>query len=102
MPACLLGNFRHKVRIASTIVILNSSVMSAMMALVFPISLSTEPSFPVLSRVVIAKVAMERLVLEINVSISMLQTLTAAGLMDAKLCKIRIAVNLATARGEVK
>jgi hypothetical protein len=57
---------------------------------------------PVLSRVVMANVAIELLVLEIRVSISILQTLTATGLIEAKLWRIRIAVNLATARGEVR
>ena len=73
MPACLLGNFKHRVLIASTIVILNSSVISAIKLDICFISRSTLPSLPVLRRVVIAKVAIDRLELEIKISMSGLQ-----------------------------
>ena len=69
---------------ASTMVILNSSVVSAMKPEICFMRRSTLASFPVLSSVVMAKVAMERLVLEINDSISGLQTLTTWGLNVAK------------------
>lgn len=102
IPACLLGNLRQSVLIASTMVTLNSSVMSAMNPEICFIKRSTLDSLPVLRRVVMAKVAMERLVLEIKDSISGLQDRTASGLKEAKLCRIRMAANLVTARGEVK
>lgn len=102
MAACLLGNLRHNVRIASTIVILNSSVISDMKPEICFINRSTLASLPVLSRVVIAKVAIDRLLLEMRSSISGLQTLTACGLKEAKLWRIRRAANLVTARGEVR
>jgi hypothetical protein len=102
MPACLEGNLRHKVRMASTTVTLNSSVMSDMNVEICFISRSTEASLPVLSRVVIAKVAIERLVFEIKDSMSGLHCRTASGLKLAKVCSILIAANLVTARGEVR
>lgn len=55
---------------ASTMVILNSSVISAMKPDICFMSLSTLPSFPVFSRVVMAKVAMERFELDIRDSMS--------------------------------
>lgn len=102
IPACLLGNFKHSVRIASTTVTLNSSVMSAMNVLICFISRSTEASFPVLRRVVMAKVAMLRLVFEMRLSISGLHCRTASGLKDANWCSIRMAANFVTARGLVR
>ncbi|KAH6607257.1 hypothetical protein Trco_003570 [Trichoderma cornu-damae] len=102
IPACLLGNLRHRVRMASTMVILNSSVMSDMKPEICFISLSTLASLPVLSRVVMAKVAMDRFELEMRSSMSALHTLTAAGLKEAKPWRIRRAANLVTARGEVR
>jgi hypothetical protein len=70
---------------ASTMVILNSSVISDMKPLICFINRSTLASLPVLRRVVMAKVAIDRLLLEMRGSISGLQTLTACGLKDAKL-----------------
>src|SRR3569833_2282008 len=102
MPACLLGNFKQSVRMASTMVILNSSVISDMKPEICFISRSTLASFPVLRSVVMAKVAMERLLLEIRSSMSGLQTLTACGLNEAKLCRMRRAASLVTARGDVR
>jgi hypothetical protein len=102
MPACFEGNLRQSVRMASTMVTLNSSVISDMKVLICFISLSTLDSFPVLSRVVIANVAIERFVLEIRLSISGLHWRTASGLKEANWCKMRIAANLVTALGEVK
>ena len=83
MPACFDGNLRQSVRIASTIVTLNSSVMSDMKVLICFISLSTLDSFPVFKRVVMANVAIERFVLEIRLSISGLHWRTASGLKEA-------------------
>jgi hypothetical protein len=73
----------HNVRIASTMVTLNSSVMSDMKVLIWVMRRSTEDSFPVLRRVVTAKVAMERLELEMRDSMSGLHCRTASGLKDA-------------------
>jgi len=83
MPACLLGNLRHNVRMASTTVTLNSSVMSLMNVLICFINRSTEASLPVLRRVVMANVAMDRLVLDMRASISGLHCRTASGLKEA-------------------
>lgn len=83
MPACLDGNLRQSVRIASTIVTLNSSVMSDMNVLICFISRSTLDSLPVLSKVVMANVAMERFELEIRPSMSGLHWRTASGLDEA-------------------
>jgi hypothetical protein len=77
MPACLLGNLRQRVRIASTMVILNSSVISAMKPEICFIRRSTLASLPVLRSVVIAKVAIERLVFEMRSSMSGLHGCTA-------------------------
>ena len=100
MPACLLGNLRHSVRIASTIVILNSSVMSDMNVDICFIRRSTLPSFPVFRSVVIAKVAIERLEFEIRDSMSGLQVVMAEGFVEAIEWRIRTAANLVTGRGE--
>jgi len=102
MPACFDGNLRHRVRMASTMVTLNSSVISDMKVEICFISLSTEDSLPVLSKVVMAKVAMLRLVLLIRLSMSGLHCRTASGLREANWCRMRIAANLVTARGEVR
>lgn len=102
MPACLLGNLRQRVRMASTMVILNSSVISDMKPEICFIRRSTLASVPVLRRVVMAKVAMERLLFEIRSSMSGLHALTAVGLKEAKLCRMRSAANLVTALGEVR
>ena len=64
------------------------------------ISLSTLPSLPVLRRVVMAKVAIERFELVISVSISGLHVWTTWGLKEATVCKILMAENLVIARGE--
>ena len=87
---------------ASTMVTLNSSVMSDMKVLICFMSLSTLDSLPVLRRVVMAKVAIERLVLEMRLSMSGLHWRTASGLKEANWCKIRMAANLVTALGEVR
>ena len=87
---------------ASTIVILNSSVISDMNVDICFMRRSTLPSFPVLSSVVIAKVAMDRLEFEMSDSISGLQGRTADGLKEATVCRIRTAANLVTGRGEDK
>lgn len=85
MPACLEGNLRQSVRTASMTVILNSSVMSAMKPEICFIKRSTLDSLPVLRRVVMAKVAMDRLVLVMRLSMSGLHCRTASGLNEAKL-----------------
>lgn len=85
MPACLLGNLRQSVRMASTMVILNSSVISDMKPEICFIRRSTLASLPVLSRVVMANVAIERLLLEMSSSMSGLHTLTTCGLNEAML-----------------
>ncbi len=83
-------------------VILNSSVISDMKPEICFIRRSTLASLPVLRRVVIANVAIERLLLEMRSSMSGLQTLTAWGLNEATLWRMRRAANLVTARGEVR
>ena len=102
MRACFDGNLRQSVRIASTIVTLNSSVISDMKVLICVIRRSTDDSLPVFKRVVTAKVATERLEFEINASMSGLHWRTASGLNDANWWRMRIAANLVTARGEVR
>ena len=57
---CFCGNLRHMARMASTTTILNSSAISPMNEVICFISRSTPDSEPVLSRVVIARVAIER------------------------------------------
>src|SRR5438270_12847633 len=101
IAACLLGNFKHNVRHASTTVILNSSVISDMNPEICFIRRSTLASLPVRSRVVIASVAIERLLLAIKASMSGLHGCTACGLLEAKEWSILIAANLVMARGEV-
>jgi hypothetical protein len=102
MPACFEGNLRQRVRIASTMVTLNSSVISDMNVEICFIRRSTLLSFPVLRSVVMAKVAILRLELLMRLSISGLHCRTASGLNEANLCNIRMAANLVTARGEVR
>ena len=87
---------------ASTIVTLNSSVMSDMNVLICFISLSTLDSLPVLRRVVMAKVAIERLLFEIKLSMSGLHCRTASGLNDANWWRMRMAANFVTALGDVR
>lgn len=70
-------------RIASTTTILKSSAMSLMKPLICLSSLSTLPSFPVLSSVVMASVAIERFWSVIRLSMSMLQLVTAMGCVIA-------------------
>ena len=90
---CFAGNLRHKVWIASTTTILNSSGMSDMKAVICFMSRSTEDSAPVLSSVVIASVATERLESEMSASMSMLQFVTESGWIIATLFSARIAAN---------
>ena len=87
---------------ASTMVILNSSVISDMKLDICFISLSTLASLPVLSKVVIAKVAIDLLEFEIKASMSGLQDCTTFGLNEATLWRILIAANFVTGRGEVR
>lgn len=61
---------------------------------------STEPSEPVLSRVVIASVAMERFTSWIRFSRSRLQAVTALGCVMATLLRVRTAANLEGGNGE--
>ena len=49
-----------------------------------------------------ANVAIDRLEFEISVSISGLQLWTDCALKEATLCRMRIAANFVTARGEVR
>jgi hypothetical protein len=71
---------------ASTTTILNSSAISDMKFVICFIKRSTLDSFPVFSRVVIARVAMLLFWSEIKLSISMLQLVTAIGWVMAT-CK---------------
>ena len=57
-------------------------------------SLSTDPSEPVLRRVVMARVAMERFTSWIKFSRSRLQAVTALGCVIATLLRVRTAANL--------
>lgn len=99
---------------ASTTMILNSSVMSAMKEEICFINRSTDASFPVcnissahtvkltLSKVVMAYVAIDRLESVMRFSMSTLQAVTAAGWVIASLLSVLIAANLSTGLGDVK
>lgn len=63
-------------------------------------SLSTLPSLPVLSKVVMASVAMLRLESEMSASMSMLQLVTAMGWVIATLFSVRTAANLHNMQGK--
>lgn len=102
MRACLDGNFKHKVLMASTMVTLNSSVISDMKVLICVMRRSTEDSFPVLRSVVMANVAIDRFEFEMRLSMSGLHCRTASGLKEANWWRILIAANLVTALGLVK
>mmetsp|Transcript_12921 Transcript_12921/g.29738 ORF Transcript_12921/g.29738 Transcript_12921/m.29738 type:complete len:222 (+) Transcript_12921:1441-2106(+) len=90
---CLAGYLRQSVRMASTTTILNSSAISDMKVVICFIKRSTEDSLPVLSNVVIARVAMERLESEIIVSRSKLQAVTERGCSMAILLRARTPAN---------
>jgi hypothetical protein len=79
--------------------ILNSSVISDMNVEMVLSNRSTLLSLPVLSRVVMANVAIERFEFEMSVSMSGLHGSTALGLKEATLWRIRMAANLLMARG---
>lgn len=66
MPACLDGNLRQSVLIASTMVTLNSSEISDMKVDICFINRSTLDSFPVFNNVVIANVAIDLLEFDIK------------------------------------
>mmetsp|Transcript_7502 Transcript_7502/g.23721 ORF Transcript_7502/g.23721 Transcript_7502/m.23721 type:complete len:209 (+) Transcript_7502:2842-3468(+) len=91
---CFCGNLMHIERIASTTITLNSSAISLMKVVICFISRSTPASEPVLSRVVIASVAIERFASLIRPSRSMLHGVTAAGCSIA----IRLSVRAAAKR----
>mmetsp|Transcript_39177 Transcript_39177/g.99261 ORF Transcript_39177/g.99261 Transcript_39177/m.99261 type:complete len:222 (+) Transcript_39177:1379-2044(+) len=96
------GNFRHSERIASTTTILNSSAISDMKLLICLSRRSTEPSLPVLSSVVMAKVAMLRFWSLISDSMSMLQFVTAMGCVMATLLRVRTAAKRSTGLEELR
>jgi hypothetical protein len=66
IPACLEGNLRQSVLIASTMVTLNSSEISDMKVDICFINRSTLDSLPVFSSVVIANVAIDLLEFDIK------------------------------------
>ena len=76
IDGCFDGNFKHKALIASTTIILNSSLISNINPDICFINLSTEASLPVFNKVVIANVAIERLESVIKFSISKLHAAT--------------------------
>mmetsp|Transcript_56919 Transcript_56919/g.128974 ORF Transcript_56919/g.128974 Transcript_56919/m.128974 type:complete len:209 (+) Transcript_56919:512-1138(+) len=76
---CFCGYLRHSWRMAVTTTILNSSAISFMKEEICFMRRSTELSVPVLSRVVIAKVAMLRFGSLMSASMSSLHRTSAAG-----------------------
>ncbi len=79
---------------------MNSSEISETKVAICFMSLSTEDSAPVLSRVVMARVAMERLESVIRFSRSRLQAVTAAGWVMDTWLSVLTAANLSVALGE--
>lgn len=82
--------------LTSTTTILNSSEISLRKEEMDFMRRSTEPSEPVLRRVVMASVAMERFTSWIRFSRSRLQAVTALGCAIATLLRVRTAANLCT------
>mmetsp|Transcript_31656 Transcript_31656/g.97836 ORF Transcript_31656/g.97836 Transcript_31656/m.97836 type:complete len:229 (+) Transcript_31656:1560-2246(+) len=97
---CFKGYLRHSSRMAVTTTILNSSAISFMNEEICFIRRSTDDSEPVLSKVVIAKVAIERLLSVMSDSISSLHLITAAGLAIATVERARIAASRSEDLGE--
>mmetsp|Transcript_8329 Transcript_8329/g.22214 ORF Transcript_8329/g.22214 Transcript_8329/m.22214 type:complete len:222 (-) Transcript_8329:889-1554(-) len=96
------GNLRHSARMASTTTILKSSAMSDMKVPICLSSFSTLPSLPVLRRVVMASVAMERFWSAMSVSMSMLQVDAMTGWLMATLLSVRTAAKRSTGLEEDK
>mmetsp|Transcript_14557 Transcript_14557/g.29484 ORF Transcript_14557/g.29484 Transcript_14557/m.29484 type:complete len:209 (+) Transcript_14557:1261-1887(+) len=97
---CFCGNLMHMARIASTTTILNSSAISDIKEVICFISRSTPDSEPVLSNVVMASVAIERLPSLISPSMSMLHGVTASGCAMATLLRVRTAAKRRQGLGE--
>mmetsp|Transcript_21656 Transcript_21656/g.69953 ORF Transcript_21656/g.69953 Transcript_21656/m.69953 type:complete len:209 (+) Transcript_21656:1172-1798(+) len=97
---CLCGNLRHMARMASTTTILKSSAISDMKDVICFISRSTPDSEPVLSKVVMASVAMDRFESLISPSMSMLHGVTAIGCAMATLFSVRTAEKRQVGLGE--
>jgi len=97
---CFCGNLRHMARMASTTTILNSSAISLMKEVICFMRRSTPDSEPVLSRVVIASVAIERFESLISPSISILHGVTASGWTIATLLSVRTAAKRSVGLGE--
>mmetsp|Transcript_25184 Transcript_25184/g.54741 ORF Transcript_25184/g.54741 Transcript_25184/m.54741 type:complete len:225 (+) Transcript_25184:1555-2229(+) len=93
---CFCGNLRQRDLIASTTTILKSSAMSDMKLPICLSNLSTLDSLPVLSKVVMAKVAMDLFWSAMRLSMSMLQLVTASGCVMATLLRVRTAAKRST------
>lgn len=96
----LAGNLTHSARTACTTTTLNSSASSDMKPPICLSSRSTDDSLPVLSRVVMARVAMERLGSEMSASMSMLHPVTASGCAMATALRVRTAAKRSTGLAE--
>mmetsp|Transcript_26436 Transcript_26436/g.62095 ORF Transcript_26436/g.62095 Transcript_26436/m.62095 type:complete len:209 (-) Transcript_26436:1067-1693(-) len=99
---CFAGYVRHNFWRLRTTVILNSSAISVRNAEICFKSRSMEFSDPVFSKVVIARVAMERLVSPMRASRSSLHFETTRGWLLATIAKVRIAAYLVAGLGELK
>mmetsp|Transcript_22058 Transcript_22058/g.55297 ORF Transcript_22058/g.55297 Transcript_22058/m.55297 type:complete len:225 (-) Transcript_22058:837-1511(-) len=97
---CFWGYLRQSARIASTTMTLNSSAMSDMKEPICFMRRSTELSLPVLSSVVMASVAMLRLLSAIMFSRSTLQVVTVRGNAIATLLSARTAAKRSVGFGE--
>mmetsp|Transcript_21645 Transcript_21645/g.48766 ORF Transcript_21645/g.48766 Transcript_21645/m.48766 type:complete len:209 (+) Transcript_21645:2353-2979(+) len=97
---CFCGNLRHMALIASTTTILNSSAISPMKDVICFIRRSTPDSEPVLSSVVMARVAIDRLPSLMRPSMSILHGVTARGCTMATLLRVRTAENRKHGLGE--
>merc|ERR1719498_2085330 len=100
MTRCFAGYFIHNSLIALTTTTLNSSPISPMKVEICFISLSTLPSLPVLSKVVIANVAIDLLLSDTNDSMSSLHLATLTGCLTATSLSVLIAANLKEGLGD--
>mmetsp|Transcript_51956 Transcript_51956/g.126738 ORF Transcript_51956/g.126738 Transcript_51956/m.126738 type:complete len:225 (+) Transcript_51956:1287-1961(+) len=97
---CFCGYLRHRERIASTTMTLNSSAMSAMKDPICFMRRSTLLSLPVLRSVVMASVAIERFESAIMFSRSTLHVVTVSGNAIATLLSARTAAKRRVGLGE--
>merc|ERR1719376_1745149 len=102
MTECLWGYFWHNSLMARTTTTLNSSLISLMNEAICFINRSTLDSLPVLSKVVMASVAMLLFTSVIKFSRSKLQVVTADGCFMATLFKVLTPAYLNDGLGEDK